>query len=54
MSLGNLSGIDPEVWRIINNKLYLFGHEAGRVRWKTDTKDRISTANQHWQTYLAP
>lgn len=53
MSLGNLSDIDPEVWRIIDNKLYLFGHESGRVRWKTDTTNHISIANQHWQTYLS-
>ena len=33
MSLGNLSDIDPNVWRIIDGKLYLFGHDEGRVRW---------------------
>ncbi len=53
MSLGNLSDIDAEVWRIIDNKLYLFGHDAGRVRWASDTGQRISDGDQHWRTFLA-
>ena len=53
MSLGNLSDIDPRVWRIIDNKLYLFGHDAGRIRWKQQTDQRISDADGHWQGYLS-
>ncbi len=53
MSLANLSDIDPKVWRVIDHKLYLFGHEEGRVRWAEKTQLRISEANRHWQTYLA-
>ncbi len=53
MSLGNLSDIDVEVWRIIDNKLYLFGHDSGRVRWASETDQRISDADQHWRSYLA-
>jgi len=53
MSLGNLSDTDPEVWRVIDNKLYLFGHEAGRVRWANETTQRIIDADQHWRRYLA-
>ena len=53
MSLGNLSDIDVEVWRIIDNKLYLFGHDSGRVRWASETDQRILKANQHWRSYLA-
>jgi len=53
MSLGNLSDIDIEVWRIIDNKLYLFGHDSGRVRWASETDQRISDADQHWRSYLA-
>ena len=52
MSLGNLSDIDTEVWRIIDNRLYLFGHDSGRVRWAVDTDQRISEADQHWDSYL--
>jgi YHS domain-containing protein len=52
MSLGNLSDVDPEVWRIIRGKLYLFGHDAGRVRWQTDTDQRILEADGHWMDQL--
>ena len=53
MSLGNLSDIDTDVWRIIDDKLYLFGHDEGRVRWASETEQRISDADQHWRSYLA-
>jgi len=53
MSLGNLSDIDPQVWRIIEGKLYLFGHDAGRVRWANKTSQRVSEADGNWRTYLA-
>ncbi len=52
MSLGNLSDIDPEVWRIIDKKLYLFGHKSGRARWDSKTEQRISKADSYWQSYL--
>ena len=52
MSLGNLSDIDTRVWRIIDNKLYLFGHDSGRVRWASETDQRISDADRHWHSYL--
>ena len=53
MSLGHLSDIDPEVWRLIDGKLYLFGHEAGRVRWATGTQRHIPEADRHWRGYLS-
>jgi len=53
MSLGNLSDIDTGVWRIIDNKLYLFGHDSGRLRWASETGQRISDADQHWRSYLS-
>lgn len=54
MSLGNLSDIDPGVWLIHDGKLYLFGHDAGRIRWETTgVADRIKDADRHWQAYLA-
>jgi hypothetical protein len=53
MSLGNLSDIDVEIWRIIDDKLYLFGHDAGRVRWANETGQRILDADRHWRSYLA-
>ncbi len=52
MSLGNLSDIDTDVWRIIDNKLYLFGHDSGRDRWASETDRRILDADRHWDSYL--
>jgi len=52
MSLGYLSDIDAEVWRIIDQRLYLFGHDEGRVRWASETHQRITDADLHWRTYL--
>jgi YHS domain-containing protein len=52
MSLGNLSDIDPEVWRIIEGKLYLFGHQAGRLRWADDSGQKVVDANGHWRNYI--
>ena len=52
MSLGYLSDIDPHVWRIIDHKLYLFGHDEGRVRWASETHQRIADADRHWRSYL--
>ena len=53
MSLGNLSDIDADVWRIIDNRLYLFGHDAGRVRWASETEQRIVDADLYWRKFLA-
>ena len=52
MSLGNLSDIDPKVWRLIKGKLYLFGHDSGRERWARETSQKILDADRHWQSYL--
>lgn len=54
MSLGNLSDIDPGVWLIFEDKLYLFGHDIGRQRWhETGIAERIKDADRNWQQYLA-
>ena len=50
-SLGHLSDIDGEVWRIIDDKLYLFDHDAGRERWATQTGHRVIDADRHWRSY---
>lgn len=52
MSLGNLSDIDPQVWRLIDGKLYLFGHQAGRLRWADETGQKVRDAESHWRVYL--
>ena len=54
MSLGNLADTDPGVWLIFEGKLYLFGHDAGRIRWRqTGIAERIKDADENWQKFLA-
>jgi len=54
MSLGNLSDIDPGVWLIHKEKLYFFGHQAGKDRWiSTGIDARIKDAEKHWTAYLS-
>lgn len=54
MSLGNLSDVDPGVWLIHKDKLYFFGHQAGKDRWqRTGVEARIADADKHWKEYLA-
>lgn len=54
MSLGNIANVDPGVWLIHNDKLYFFGHQAGKDRWQTTGIDaRIKDADQHWKDYLS-
>lgn len=54
MSLGNLSDVDPGVWLIFDDKLYLFGHDVGKERWeRTGIAERIKDADANWKKYLA-
>ena len=54
MSLGNIADVDPGVWLIHNDKLYFFGHQAGKDRWQTTGIDaRIKDADRHWKDYLS-
>ncbi len=54
MSLGNLSDVDPGVWLIFDDKLYLFGHDVGKERWEsTGIAARIKDADENWKKYLA-
>ena len=48
MSLGKKVKGDPEIWRIIDNKLYLFYAKKGRERWQSNTTQWIKDANKHW------
>ena len=53
MSLGNLADVDPGIWLIHKEKLYFFGHQAGKDRWiSTGIDARIKDAEQNRQAYL--
>jgi YHS domain-containing protein len=39
---------DPNLWRIVDGKLYLNVGEPAQKRWLEDTKGNISKASQNW------
>ena len=42
-------GADPENWRIIDGKLYLFFSDYGREQWSGNVKSLIEAADETWQ-----
>lgn len=50
MSEGHKIEGNPEIWRLMGDKLYLFYAERGRQRWASNTDQWIKDANRHWQT----
>lgn len=50
LSMGHKVSGNPEIWRIIGGKLYLFHAERGRVRWDnaTDIQRYIAEATATW------
>lgn len=41
-------GGDPDTWKIIEGKLYIFGGEASRKYFLMDEKENLRLANQYW------
>jgi YHS domain-containing protein len=39
---------DPEIWKIVNGKLYLNYNQLARFRWERDIPGRIKLGEQHW------
>ena len=44
---------DPNVWQIVDNRLYLFVHEGAREKWRADIATYIAQADENW-TRIAP
>ena len=42
-------GADPNNWRIIDGKLYLFFSDYGREQWSGNVKSLIEAADETWQ-----
>jgi len=48
MSEGHKAPIDPTVWKIVGNKLYLnYNAEVGK-QWRQDIPGRIALADKNW------
>ncbi len=39
---------DPNVWEIVDDRLYLFVHEGARDKWRADIATYISQADDNW------
>ncbi|MEM7061495.1 MAG: YHS domain-containing (seleno)protein [Pseudomonadota bacterium] len=39
---------DPNVWQIVDNRLYLFVHEGARDKWRADIPTFIAQADENW------
>ncbi len=49
VSVGKKFVGDPEVWRIVDGKLYLNLDTSIQTEWLKDVPGRITTANGNWQ-----
>lgn len=51
LSDGHLVRANPEIYRIIDDRLYLFFSWWGKAQWKFDQADQIHIADQNWRHY---
>lgn len=40
--------VDPQVWRIVDGKLYLNVHKGAQTRWLDDVKGNLEQAAKNW------
>ncbi len=48
MSKGVVKSLDPEAWRIVDGKLYVFASMKGRDKWEKDIRGKIANAKVNW------
>ncbi|MEM9160461.1 MAG: YHS domain-containing (seleno)protein [Verrucomicrobiota bacterium] len=48
VSEGYTAGIDPDVWNIVEGKLYLNYSKKTRGQWEEDLDDNIADGHKHW------
>lgn len=44
---------DPEVWKIVNGKLYLNCSKTAYEKWSSDISGNIKKADRNWLKYFA-
>ena len=52
VSEGSLADIDPEVWKIVDGKLYLNYNQDIQKKWELDIPGHISKADKNWPGVL--
>ncbi len=53
ISMGKFFDGDPEVWNIVDEKLYLLGNSEIARRWNEDIHGNIEKATHQWPTLIA-
>ena len=52
VSEGNLASIDPESWKIVDDKLYLNYSPAVQQQWSQDIQGNIALGDENWSGVL--
>ena len=42
-------GGDPDTWRIVNDRLFIFGGEGSKRYWSMDEKRNLELGDQYWR-----
>lgn len=40
--------VDPQLWRVVDGKLYLNVHKGAQTRWLEDVKGNLAKADKNW------
>lgn len=51
MSQKNVMAADPEVWKVVDGKLYLIQNEMVKEVWEKSQPDLIKESNENWQKF---
>ena len=51
LSDGHLVRANPEIYRVIDGKLYLFFSWWGKAQWKYDQQEQIKLASEYWEKF---
>lgn len=54
VSQGHTADIDPDAWKIVNEKLYLNYNKKVQEMWEKDQAKLISVAEKNWPKLIAP
>jgi hypothetical protein len=49
---GKAAGVNPEAWKIINNKLFLSWDKEGAEKFQKNADELIGEANKKWMELI--
>lgn len=51
ISQGKIVDSEPEVWKVVDDKLYLFNNQQAEEKWETEQKKLIEDGKQNWERF---